>query len=87
MSNFIFLLVLRPSILNSFMYFNMRHLFQIFQYIFKSKNVLVQFASRFILQSFELCNSTLQHFLNYIFELTLKDNKKIFFLSSRVQVR
>lgn len=73
MSNFIFLLVLR--------------LFKIFQYIFKSKNVLVQFASRFILQSFELCNSTLQHFLNYIFELTLKDNKKIFFLSSRVQVR
>lgn len=73
MSNFIFLLVLR--------------LFKIFQYIFKSKNVLVQFASRFILQSFELCNSTLQHFLNYIFELTLKDNKKMFFLSSRVQVR
>lgn len=73
MSNFIFLLVLR--------------LFKIFQYIFKSKNVLVQFASRFILQSFELYNSTLQHFLNYIFELTLKDNKKIFFLSSRVQVR
>lgn len=83
MSN-LFLLVLRPSISNSFIYFNMRHLFQIFQYISKSKNVLVQFASRFILQSFELCNSTLQHFLNYIFELTLKDNGKIFFLSSRV---